>query len=78
MMASFEPTPMRFSNSTSDKPDFRGKPKVRRLGSLVTLVGIIGAFVGAFVWFASMVTERTTAQLASDPVMTTLPAPSSN
>lgn len=77
-MASYGPTPMRFSNSASDRPDFRRRPKARRFGSFLALAVVLGGLAGAFIWFAASVTDRAAARVAADPVVTTLPAPATN
>ncbi len=71
-------TDLKFSHSSTDRPDFRRRPKARRFGSFLTLVLIVGGLVAAFVWFAAGATDRTAGRLASDPVVTTLPAPATN
>lgn len=73
-MANYGPTPMKFTHSSSDGPDFRRKTK-RRGGSFMTLVIALAIVVAGFAWFATTAADRTRSEVASAPAVITLHAP---
>jgi hypothetical protein len=49
-MATYEQTPMQFTQTSQERLDFRRKQKKRGLGGWAVFGGLLVLFVGGFLW----------------------------